>query len=139
MSETDLSGEQPAAQKPARGDLTQGPVARTLLMFTLPTLGGNVLQSLNGSISAIYVGKFLGESAFAAAGISTFVMFAIFSSVFGLGMATTILIGQARGRGDTEEVRRIIGATAGTFIAIGLVMSLFGGMIAVWVAVLGHG
>ena len=116
--------------RPVRGDLTQGPVARTLLMFTLPTLGGNVLQSLNGSISAIYVGKFLGESAFAAAGIATFVMFAIFSSVFGLGMATTILIGQAKGRGDIDEVRRTIGATAGTFIAIGLVMSLFGGALA---------
>ena len=113
-----------------RGDLTQGPVARTLLLFTLPTLGSNVLQSLNGSISAIYVGKFLGENAFAAAGISTFVMFAIFSSVFGLGMATTILIGQAKGRGDLSEVRRTIGATAGTFIAIGLVMGAFGRYIA---------
>ena len=130
MSEPEQPAEIPSAQQPRRGDLTQGPVARTLLMFTLPTLGANVLQSLNGSISAIYVGQFLGESAFTAAGISTFVMFAIFSSVFGLGMATTILIGQARGRGDIDEVRRTIGATAGTFIAIGLVMSLFGGMIA---------
>ncbi len=130
MSEQDQPFDIPAPQKPVRGDLTQGPVARTLLLFTLPTLGGNVLQSLNGSISAIYVGKFLGENAFAAAGIATFVMFAIFSSVFGLGMATTILIGQAKGRGDIAEVRRTIGATAGTFIAIGLVMSLFGGSIA---------
>ena len=129
MSETISLEDGAIPIQPARGDLTQGPVARTLLMFTLPTLGANVLQSLNGSISAIYVGKFLGEEAFAAAGIATFVMFAIFSSVFGLGMATTILIGQARGRGDIAEVRRTIGATTGTFIAIGLVMSLFGGSI----------
>ena len=112
-----------------RGDLTQGPVGKTLLLFALPTLGSNVLQSLNGSISAIYVGKFLGENAFAAAGIANMVMFLIFSSVFGLAMAATIMIGQAMGRRDIMEVRRTIGATAGTFIAVSLVIALLGDLL----------
>ena len=107
------SGEKPRRVRHAHSDLTEGPVGKTLLMFTLPTLGANVLQSLNGSISAIYVGKFLGEAAFAGAGIANMVMFLIFSSVFGLSMAATILIGQAMGRRDIQEVRRTTGATAG--------------------------
>ena len=37
-------------------DLTQGPISRTLLLFSLPVLGSSVLQSLNGSINAIWVG-----------------------------------------------------------------------------------
>ncbi len=53
-----------APRGPARGhggrDLTSGPIARTLLAFALPTLGSNILQSLNGSINAIWVGRFLG-------------------------------------------------------------------------------
>jgi putative MATE family efflux protein len=126
VSELDHPLDIPPAQQPIRGDLTQGPVAKTLLLFTLPTLSSNVLQSLNGSISAIYVGKFLGENAFAAAGISAMVMFLIFSSVFGLSMAATIMIGQAMGRRDIEEVRRTIGATAGTFIGISLLIALLG-------------
>ena len=126
--ETDLAA-QTARQRPMRGDLTQGPVGKTLLLFALPALGSNVLQSLNGSISAIYVGKFLGEDAFAATGIATMVMFLVFSSVFGLAMAATILIGQAMGRRDMEEVRRTIGATTGAFIAISLVIALLGGML----------
>lgn len=127
MSEA-LAPDLPEADPPARlrGDLTSGPVMRTLLLFTLPTLGSNVLQSLNGSISAIYVGKFLGEQAFAAAGIAAMVIFLIFSTVFGLSMAATILIGQAMGRRDIAEVRRIIGATTGAFIAISLVIAVFG-------------
>ena len=129
MSEAKPIEDLATPQQAMRGDLTQGPVAKTLLMFALPTLGSNVLQSLNGSISAIYVGKFLGENAFAAAGISTMVMFMIFSSVFGLAMAATIMIGQAMGRRDIEEVRRTIGATAGTFIAVSLVIALLGGML----------
>ena len=46
----------PEASPPSRTgqrDLTSGPIAGTLLAFALPTLGSNVLQSLNGSINAI--------------------------------------------------------------------------------------
>lgn len=118
-----------AAKTPMRGDLTSGPVGKTLLLFALPTLGSNILQSLNGSISAIYVGKFLGENAFAAAGIANMVMFLIFSSVFGLAMAATIMIGQAMGRRDMVEVRRTIGATTGAFIVISLVIALLGNLL----------
>jgi putative MATE family efflux protein len=128
MSEVLLPEDVVIPDRPMRGDLTQGNVTKTLLVFALPTLGSNVLQSLNGSISAIYVGKFLGEHAFAAAGISTMVMFLIFSTVFGFAMAATILIGQAMGRRDTAEVRRTIGATGGAFIGSSLVIALLGGL-----------
>jgi putative MATE family efflux protein len=131
VSDIPLTDDAEIMAEPAlRGDLTQGPVGKTLLLFALPTLGSNILQSLNGSISAIYVGKFLGENAFAAAGISTMVMFLIFSSVFGLSMAATILIGQAMGRRDIDEVRRTFGATAGIFIIISLIVAALGGVIA---------
>ncbi len=129
MSETGQPEQSAELLPPIRGDLTQGPVGKTLLLFALPTLGSNVLQSLNGSISAIYVGKFLGENAFAAAGIATMVMFLIFSSVFGLAMAATIMIGQAMGRRDIAEVKRTIGATSGTFIAISLIIAMLGGVV----------
>jgi len=52
----------PAGQR----DLINGPIGSTLLAFALPTLGSNVLQSLNGSINTIWVGRFLGENALAA-------------------------------------------------------------------------
>ena len=73
-------------------DLTQGPIASTLLLFAIPTLVGNVLQSLNGSINAIWVGRFLGEGALAATSNANIIMFLMFSAVFGFGMAATILI-----------------------------------------------
>ncbi len=125
LDDSDLAAST-ARQQPMRGDLTQGPVGKTLLLFALPTLGSNVLQSLNGSISAIYVGKFLGESAFAGAGIANMMMFLIFSSVFGLAMAATIMIGQAMGRRDVAEVRRITGATLGAFLIASLFLALGG-------------
>jgi len=109
-----------------RHDLTQGPIGRTLLLFALPTLGSNILQSLNGSINSIWVGRFLGEQALAATSNANIIMFLMFSAVFGFGMAATILIGQSMGRRDVEAARRAFGS------AIGLVM---GG--AVLIAVVG--
>jgi putative MATE family efflux protein len=98
-------------------DLTQGGVSRTLIAFALPTLAVNVLQTLNGTISAIFVGKMLGEASLAAAANANQLMFAVFSLVFGFAMAATILIGQAVGRNDMAEVKRTSGAS---FAVLGL-------------------
>src|SRR6202035_4815457 len=37
--------------------LTEGSIPRALLVFALPILFGNVLQSVNGSVNAVWVGK----------------------------------------------------------------------------------
>jgi len=42
-----------APRKRARGDLTQGPIGKTLLAFALPTLASSIFQSLNGTINSI--------------------------------------------------------------------------------------
>jgi putative MATE family efflux protein len=107
-------------------DLTTGPVARTLFLFALPSLGVNILQSLNGSINSIWIGQFLGEEALAAAANSTMVMFLMFAVLFGFSMATTILVGQYMGRRDIEGVRRIIGTAMGIFVIAGLVAAALG-------------
>jgi putative MATE family efflux protein len=107
-------------------DLTSGPVAKTLYLFVLPTLGSNVLQSLNQTISAIYLGKLLGETALAATTVAGMVFFFVFSMVFGFAMAATILIGQSMGRRDILEVRRTTGAATGFFIIVGTIVSALG-------------
>jgi putative MATE family efflux protein len=119
---------------PKRGprDLTQGTVWKTLLIFALPTLGGNVLQSLNQTISSIYLGKLLGENALAATTVAGMVFFLVFSTVFGLAMGATILIGQAMGRRDIAEVRRTVGTAVGMFLTAGTAISILGYVFAPW-------
>ncbi len=105
-----------------RGDLTRGSIGPTLLKFALPTLASSILQSLNGTINAIWVGRFLGEGALAATSNANMVMFLLMSFVFGFGMASTILIGQSWGRKDVDGARRVFGTAAAGFalIAIGI-------------------
>ncbi|MFD7522886.1 MATE family efflux transporter [Paenibacillus chitinolyticus] len=114
------------AKNEAQMDLTQGPIGRKLLLFSLPVLYGNVLQSLNGTVNSIWVGKFLGESAFAATSNANNVMFLMLSSIFGIGMASTIMIGQSIGAGDTAQAKRVVGASALFFFTLSLVVGILG-------------
>src|SRR5437868_2036763 len=121
------------AARPAprgRGDLTQGPIAKTLLAFALPTLASSILQSLNGTINAIWVGRFLGEGALAATSNANMVMFLLSSFVFGFGMASTSLIGQAWGRKDVDEARRVFGTASGSFALITILVAVAGWFLA---------
>jgi len=109
-----------------RGDLTQGSIAPTLLKFALPTLASSILQSLNGTINAIWVGRFLGEGALAATSNANMVMFLLTSFVFGFGMASTILIGRHWGRRDIDGARRVFGTAGGGFLLATIVIAIVG-------------
>ena len=109
-----------------RGDLTQGSIGPTLLKFALPTLASSIIQSLNGTVNSIWVGRFLGESALAATSNANMVMFLLISFVFGFGMAATILVGQAFGRKDIDQARRVVGTTAGGFLLITVLVATAG-------------
>ena len=115
--------------KPAGGghrDLTSGPIGRTLIAFAVPTLASSVLQSLNGSINTVWVGRFLGEGALAATSNANIIMFLMSAGVFGFGMAATILIGQSIGRRDVDAARRVIGAALGLLLAISALTAIAG-------------
>lgn len=115
-----------------RGDLTQGPLVRTLLIFALPQLLGNVLQSLNGSINAIWVGRLLGEEALAATANANIVMFLLFALTFGFGMAATVRIGQKFGARDIDGARRAYGTSLALTAIIALTVSVAGWIGAPW-------
>jgi putative MATE family efflux protein len=111
-----------------RKDLTQGPITRTLLMFSLPLLGGNALQSLNGTVNQVWVSHTLGESAITALGNANIVMMLMMAAIFGIGMAGNILIGQAMGAGDPALLKRVMGTATTFFIALSLFIAVTGGL-----------
>ncbi|WP_226470430.1 MATE family efflux transporter [Luteimonas panaciterrae] len=107
-------------------DLTQGPIGSTLFLFALPILVGNVLQSLNGSVNAIWAGHFLGEQALTATANANNIMFFLIGAIFGVGMAATILVGQAMGAKDIAQAKRVIGTSATFFFAVSIAIALIG-------------
>lgn len=117
----------PRSAPPQQGrDLTTGPIGRTLLAFALPTLGSSVVQSLNASINAIWVGRLLGEEALAATANANMVWFVLIAFTFGFSIATSILIGQAWGRRDHAHARRVLGTAVTFFAAAGTLVLIAG-------------
>ena len=115
-----------ATAAPRQRDLTTGPIGRTLLLFAVPTLASNILQSLNGSINAVWVGRFLGEDALAATANANIIMFLMFSAVFGFGMASTVMVGQAMGRRDIAAAREAFAAAIGFCLALSIIIAVAG-------------
>jgi putative MATE family efflux protein len=111
----------PHARRPL---LTEGPIARTLLLFALPILGSTVLQSLNASINAMWIGHYLGESALTATSNATLILFLLLSAVFGVSMACTILVGQSLGARNILEAKRVVGTSAGFFLGISVLIAV---------------
>lgn len=106
--------------------LTTGSIPKTLFAFTLPILMGNVLQSLNGSVNAIWVGKFLGPAALSATANANTVMFLLLGAVFGVTMAATILIAQHMGARNVAEAKRVVGTSATFFLGMAVLISALG-------------
>lgn len=87
-------------------NLTQGPILRRLLVFSLPMLAGNFLQQIYQFADALIVGRFLGPEALAAVGASyTFLVF-LTSLLIGLCMGSGALLSADYGGGRLAQLRQ---------------------------------
>jgi putative MATE family efflux protein len=106
--------------------LTEGAIGKTLVVFSLPILASNVLQSLNGSVNAIWVGRYLGGAALTATANANTIMFFLIGTIFGVGMAATILVGQSIGARNMEQAKRVVGTSATFFGVVSVVIAVAG-------------
>lgn len=111
---------------PQRRNLTDGPIGKTLVLFALPLLVTNVLQSLSASVNALWVSHSLGEIALAATSNANLVLFFLLGAVFGASMATNILVAQAVGGGRIDDAKRAIGTSIGFFSVISVLVAAAG-------------
>lgn len=101
---------------------------KAFIAFLAPMMLSNVLQSLSGTLNNIFLGHMLGVDALAAATVFFPVLFFFIAFVIGLGMGTSVLIGQAFGAGDEERVRAIAGSALALSLIAGVVIAVFGGL-----------
>ena len=65
-------------------DLSKGSVVRSMLLFAIPMILGDLLQQCYNIADTLIVGQFLGEKALAAVGSSFTLMTFITSIILGL-------------------------------------------------------
>lgn len=104
-------------RKQVLNDLTQGPVFRQLLLFSLPLMAAYALQAIYNVVDMIVVGQFVGAAGLSAVGIGGQIQNMLLFVGMGLGSAAQVLIAQQVGAGDFDGLRRTIG-TSLTLMAI---------------------
>ncbi|MFO1013803.1 MAG: MATE family efflux transporter [Caulobacteraceae bacterium] len=107
-------------------NLTEGPIFNTLFMFSLPMLGSNVLQSLNGFVNQFWVAHILGDHALAALGNANLIMMLMLGAIFGVSMSANILVAQAVGSGNLPLVKKVMGTSMTFFFALSGLLALAG-------------
>ena len=106
--------------------LTDGPVGSGLLRFVLPILAGNILQQLYNSIDAMIIGRFVGENALGAIGVSQPIISVVLALVIGLGIGEEILLGQYVGRGDQKSVKQVFDTLFTAVMLLSLAVAVCG-------------
>ncbi len=102
------------------------PLWQRFLLFLVPLMISNILQSLSGTVNSIYIGQLLGVEALAA--VSTFfpIMILLISFIVGLASGSTVLIGQAFGARNIEKVKQVTGTTITSSFILGIVVAFIG-------------
>ena len=126
MSEANPLEEIQLEEAPVSHDFIVGPILKTLVLFSLPTLGTNLLQSFGMTANAIWIGQLLGEEALAATASANMVMFLAFTAVWGFSLATNVKMGQFYGAGDYVSARRSFGAGIGFCVGLSLIVAVIG-------------
>src|SRR6218665_1183918 len=106
------------------------PLWRRFLVFLLPLMLSNILQSLSGTINNIYIGQMIGVNALAAVSVFFPIMIFLISFVIGLASGASILIGQAWGAKNLPKIKEITGTTLTVGALMGLVVAVLGGIFA---------
>lgn len=106
-----------------RIQITEGNVLKTLIVFAIPFLIANILQSLYGAVDLFVVGRYCSAESVAAVSTGTQVTQIVTSLVTGLTLGSTILIGEYTGSGQLNMVKKTIGTTLTVFLMVAVLIS----------------
>lgn len=103
-------------------DLTRGPVMRSMLLFAVPMILGDLLQQCYNVADTLIVGKFLGAHALAAVGSSFTLMTFLTSILLGLCMGSGTYFSMRFGEKDEQGLKE--GICASFLLIFGLTLVL---------------
>jgi putative MATE family efflux protein len=106
------------------------PMWRLFLVFLIPLMLSNVLQSASQTISSIFLGRLIGVHALAAVSAIFPLIFLLVSFMIGLSSGSTVLIGQAHGAQQPHTMKRVAGTTLSVSFVLGVLLGGLGLLLA---------
>ena len=105
-------------------DLTRGPVMRSMLLFAIPMILGDLLQQCYNVADTLIVGRFAGTDALAAVGSSYSLMTFLTSILLGLCMGSGALFSMRFGRRDEAGLRESMVSSFVLIAGVAVVLNL---------------
>lgn len=102
------------------------PMWQIMVMFLIPLMISNVLQSASQTFSYVFLGRMIGVDALAAVSAVFPIIFLLFSFLIGIASGSTVLIGQAYGAGDHHRVKKVAGTVLGAVVLFGVFVMIVG-------------
>lgn len=110
----------------SQSGLTEGSVAKKMLLFALPILVGNIFQRLYNSFDSWVVGAYLGDNALAAVSSSASLINLMIGFFNGVALGAGAVISRHYGARDYTAVRKSIHTTVALGLVAGLVLTVLG-------------
>lgn len=114
-------------------DFTKGRVGRSLLLFSLPLLLGNLLQQLYSVVDSVLLGRMVSARALAAVGAATPVVMLLLGVIGGFSVGCSLVVAQYKGAARPDKMRACIAASLVLQMGTGLVLAtatlLWGGAV----------
>jgi putative MATE family efflux protein len=104
-------------------NLSEGNVLKNLVMFALPFLASNIVQSLYNVADMLIVGNFCGAESMAGVNIGGQITLILTNVVIGLCMGATVLIGQYVGGGNQDGLKKVTATMITLLIAVAVVIT----------------
>ena len=105
-------------------DLSQGNVLKKLILFALPFLVSNLIQSFYNVADMLIVGRFCGTGSMSGVNIGGQVTFILTNTIVGLCMGGTVLIGQYMGAGNRVALKQTIDTLITLLVVLSLVVTV---------------
>lgn len=106
--------------------LTEGSIWKSMLLFTLPILLGNLFQQFYNTFDSWVVGRFLGDTALAAVSSSSHLIFLLVGFFNGLSMGAGVVIAQHYGARDYDALKKSIHTDVALGLAAGTALTVLG-------------
>ena len=92
-------------------DMTVGTPWKSIVLFTIPMLIGNIAQQLYNTVDSIVVGHYIGDSALAAVGSASPILNMLLVLFVGISAGVGIMVSQYFGAKNREELSHTIGTS----------------------------
>ena len=106
--------------------LTQGSIVKSMLLFALPVMLGNLFQQFYNAFDSWTVGNFLGEDALAAVSSSGSLIFMMIGFFNGIAMGAGVIIARFFGAKDYDSMSRAIHTDVAFGLSAGILLTVVG-------------